>query len=128
MSRFFQTVHPLAPTIPNIVAHYSDRSPHSILHLREDTISQLLTASNVRPGGRYLVVDDTGGLIVAAVLERMGCEGRIMQFTENDSPPAWSLLNVMNFSERELDCVKWLSWLEADEEYEKRELPRVTVG
>jgi hypothetical protein len=56
------------------------------------------------------------------VMERMGCEGRIMTFVESDSPPAWGVLGVMNFSPRELDCVRWMTWLEADEEYERREL------
>jgi tRNA (adenine-N(1)-)-methyltransferase non-catalytic subunit len=120
VDRFFQTVHPLAPSTPNIVNHYALRSPHSILHLREDTLSQLLVLSNTRPGGRYLVVDDTGGLVTAAMMDRMGCDGRILTFTDSDSPPAWGVLSVMNFGEREMECVKWLSWLEMDEAYERR--------
>jgi tRNA (adenine-N(1)-)-methyltransferase non-catalytic subunit len=92
------------------------------MYLREDTLSQLLTVSNVRPDGRYLVVDDTGGLVTAAIADRMGCEGRIMLFTDADSPPAWGVLNVMNFGERELSVIKWLNWMEADEEYSRRTL------
>lgn len=53
-------------------------------------------------------------------MERMGCQGRIMTFTESDSPPAWGILATMNFSEREMECVKWLNWMEADEEYQRR--------
>ena len=120
-SRFSQTVHPLAPTTANITTHYLTRSPQTIFHLREDTISQLLSLANIRPGGRYLIVDDTGGLVTAAVLDRMACQGRIMTFTDNDSPPSWSVLQVMNFSEEQLACVKWLTWLEAEEDYVKRE-------
>jgi len=66
------------------------------------------------------VVDDTGGLITAAILDRMGAEGRILVFTENDSPPAWGVLGVMNFGEKELSCIKWINWMAADEEYLKR--------
>ncbi|KAK4688605.1 tRNA (adenine58-N1)-methyltransferase non-catalytic subunit, partial [Tremellales sp. Uapishka_1] len=117
--KFYQTIHPLAPSIPNIVDHYSTRAPSSILHLRNDTLSQLLLHANVRPGGRYLVVDDTGGLVTAAILERMGCEGRILLFTESDSPPAWGVLSVMNIGEKELECVKWVNWMEAEEDYER---------
>lgn len=58
--------------------------------------------------------------MTAAMMERMGCEGRIMTFTENDSPPGWGVLGIMNFSERELDCVRWLNWMEADETYQRR--------
>lgn len=102
-----------------MVNHYAQRAAQSILFLREDTLSQLLNLSNVRPGGSYLVVDDTGGLVTAALADRMGCDGRILLFTDADSPPAWGVLNVMNFSERELACIKWLSWMEADEGYER---------
>lgn len=92
------------------------------MYLREDTLSQLLVLANIRPGGRYLVVDDTGGLVTAAIMERMACRGRIMTFTENDSPPAWGVLSTMNFSEREMECVQWLNWMEADEDYQRRKL------
>ena len=67
-----------------------------------------------------MIVDDAGGLVTAAVLERMGCEGRILTFTDADSPPAWGVMNAMNFGEKELECVKWLNWLEAEEVYERR--------
>ena len=125
--RFYQTIHPLAPSALNIVNHYALRSPQSILHLRDDTLSQLLVLSNVCPGGRYLVVDETGGLVTAALLDRMGCDGRILTFTESDSPPAWGVLNVMNYDERELSCVKWLNWLEMDEAYERREMVSISL-
>lgn len=72
-----------------------------------------------------MVVDDTGGLVTAAILERMGCMGRIMTFTDADSPPAWGVLNTMNFGQRELACVKWLNWLQAEENYEPREYSRL---
>lgn len=88
--------------------------------MREDTMSQLLNLSNVRPDGRYLVVDDTGGLVTAAILDRIGCQGRIMTFVDADSPPGWGVLSTMNFSQDELACVKWLSWHEAEEDYVKR--------
>ncbi|WWC92299.1 uncharacterized protein L201_007253 [Kwoniella dendrophila CBS 6074] len=117
--KFSTTVHPLSPTVPNILLHYSERSPSSIMNLRTDTLSQLLNMSNIRPEGRYLVVDDTGGLITSAILERIGSIGKIINFTNSDSPPSWSILQSMNFSERELECVKWLNWMEAQEDYER---------
>lgn len=58
--------------------------------------------------------------MTAAAMERIGCTGRIMTFTDADSPPAWGVLNTMNFTERELGCVKWLSWLQAEEDYVPR--------
>ncbi|WVW80830.1 hypothetical protein I302_102819 [Kwoniella bestiolae CBS 10118] len=122
--KFSTTVHPLSPSLPNVIHHYSERSPTSILHLRVDTLSQLLNMANIRPGGRYLVVDDTGGLVTAAILERMGSEGKILSFNNSDSPPAWSILQSMNISERELKEVKWLNWMEAQEDYERPPPPQ----
>ena len=120
--KYSQSITPMAPSIPNILKHHSERSPQSILHLRDDTMSQMLVVSNVRPEGRYLMVDDTGGLVTAAVLERMGAQGRILTFTENDSPPAWGVLQTMNFGSRELECIKSINWMEAEEGYERRKL------
>lgn len=120
ISRYLQSIHPIAPSAYNIAKHQFARLPQSILHLRDDTLSQLLSLSNVRPGGRYMVVDDTGGLVTAAILERMGCVGRVMTFTDADSPPAWGVLNTMNFSERELACCKWLNWFQAEESWAPR--------
>lgn len=60
--------------------------------------------------------------MTAAIADRMGCEGRIMLFTDADSPPAWGILNVMNYGERELSFIKWLNWMEAEEAYRRREL------
>lgn len=72
--------------------------PTSIQSLREDSFSQLLQNGNVRPGGRYLVVDDTGGLVLGGMIERMGGRGRILTLTDSDSPPTYHILqNQMNF-------------------------------
>lgn len=41
-----------------------------------DSLSQMLSAANVRSGGNYLVVDNQCGLLSAAVLERLIGDGR----------------------------------------------------
>jgi tRNA (adenine-N(1)-)-methyltransferase non-catalytic subunit len=59
------------------------KDPNKIMELRDEMIGLLgcwgnvhhagnLQLDDVKPGGRYLVVDDTGGLVVAAMAERMG--------------------------------------------------------
>ena len=40
--------------------------------IRADALSQMLNLVSVRPGGRYLVVDEASGVLVAGVLERLG--------------------------------------------------------
>ncbi|KAH0610951.1 uncharacterized protein H6S33_011378 [Morchella sextelata] len=48
------------------------KEPQKILDLRDETLGLMLSLGNVHYGGRWLVVDETGGLLVAAVAERMG--------------------------------------------------------
>lgn len=94
------------------------RSPHNILSLRRDTLSQLLNLASIRPGGRYLVVDDTSGLVLASILERMGGQGRILVLTDNESPPAWPILEAMNFPKSIIEnCIGYLNWAQAEEDY-----------
>ena len=43
ISRYLQSIHPIAPSAYNIAKHQFARLPQSILHLRDDTLSQLLS-------------------------------------------------------------------------------------
>jgi tRNA (adenine-N(1)-)-methyltransferase non-catalytic subunit len=117
-SRYTQAVTPLAPTLNNMIDYHLARAPQNILSIRRDTISQLLNLASIRPGGRYLLVDDTSGLVLAAILERMGGSGRIMVLSENESPPAWPILESMNFGKAIVQkCVGSLNWAQAEEDY-----------
>ncbi|KAJ9103294.1 hypothetical protein QFC21_002717 [Naganishia friedmannii] len=116
--KYSMAVTPLAPTPNNLIDYYNLRTPATILSLRRDTLSQLLNLSNIRPGGRYLVVDDAGGLLIGSILERLGGHGRIFALTDSDSPPGWPVLEAMNFERKVLDrCLGWLNWSLASEEY-----------
>lgn len=69
-------VTPLPPTIHNICQYWHDLEPRKIRELRPDTLAQMLTLANIRPGCRVLVVDDASGLLVASVAERLGGEAQ----------------------------------------------------
>ena len=86
MRRF--TVLPLdVPTLTRYLT--AERDPTRIMELREETVSLMVSWANVhwnegsewygtggeqvqRGNGRWLVVDETGGFVVAAIAERMG--------------------------------------------------------
>jgi Gcd10p family len=56
--------------------------------MRVDTLSQMMNLGNVRPGGRYIVVDDASGIVVSAVLERLGGQSlthHASRFSESSS-------------------------------------------
>ena len=52
-----------------------------IRDIRVDTLGQMLNLAGVRPGGRFIVVDEASGLLVTAVLERVGSERAIHALT-----------------------------------------------
>lgn len=58
----------------NICQYWFDKDPNRVLFLRPDSLAQMITFANVRSGQRFIIVDGSGGLILAAVLDRL--EGR----------------------------------------------------
>mmetsp|Transcript_84 Transcript_84/g.286 ORF Transcript_84/g.286 Transcript_84/m.286 type:complete len:675 (+) Transcript_84:222-2246(+) len=82
-----------------------------------DVLPQVLAMGNVQAGARPLVVDSTEGIIIGAMLERMGGFGRLysghfdtgwsdlrmLQFF-NPSPEQISCLREVNLSELVQDC------------------------
>lgn len=76
-AKYLQLFTPLEPTVHQIAEFNYDRQPSKTRELRPDTLANMLAMANVRPGSRLLVVEDLGGLVVAAAVERMGgaCNG-----------------------------------------------------
>lgn len=58
----------------NICEYNFEKQADKIRQLRPDSLSQIMTMANVRPGGKLLVIDDVHGMVVAAAVERMGGE------------------------------------------------------
>jgi len=86
--------------------------------MRIDTLSQMMNLGNVRPGGRYIVVDEASGMVVSALLERLGGNGRLITICDVDSPPAYPVMTQMNFpKELTADVLSSLNWATADEAY-----------
>lgn len=56
----------------NVCDYWFRKDPQRVRFLRPDALSQVVTLGNIYPGQRFIVVDDTGGLILAAVLDRLG--------------------------------------------------------
>eukprot|EP01024_Parvocaulis_polyphysoides_P044874 TRINITY_DN415_c0_g1_i1.p1 TRINITY_DN415_c0_g1~~TRINITY_DN415_c0_g1_i1.p1 ORF type:complete len:552 (+),score=70.10 TRINITY_DN415_c0_g1_i1:123-1658(+) len=72
------------PTAWSISEVYYRKNPARVYNLRSDTLSMLLSAANVRAGGRLLVIDACVGLVTGASLERMGGQGLVCQVQFND--------------------------------------------
>ncbi|KAL4070689.1 Gcd10p family-domain-containing protein [Scleroderma citrinum] len=114
-SKCFETIE---PTVYSICDYWFKKDHHRIRDIRVDTLSQMLNLANVRPGGRYIIVDEASGLIVAAVLDRLGGECRIISINDSDSPPAYPVLNLMNYDRKSLASVlATLNWATAQEDH-----------
>lgn len=69
----------LKPNIKFLMEMYYAKGPVKNGCLRTDSLSQLLTLCNVMAGGDYMVVDSNLGILSAALMERTGGQGHIVQ-------------------------------------------------
>lgn len=97
----------------------------------------MLTLANVHPHGRYLVVDDGGGIVVSGVIERLGGQwttyqvsfvphmqyqrlgtGRILAIGDSESPPVYHIMSQMNYPSSYIDNVFCsINWAYTDESW-----------
>ncbi|XP_030413895.1 tRNA (adenine(58)-N(1))-methyltransferase non-catalytic subunit TRM6 isoform X1 [Gopherus evgoodei] len=65
---------------------YYAREPGKINHLRYDTLAQMLTLGNIRAGNKMIVMETCAGLVLGAIMERMGGYGSIIQMYPGGGP------------------------------------------
>ncbi|KAG8907198.1 tRNA (adenine(58)-N(1))-methyltransferase non-catalytic subunit trm6 [Tulasnella sp. 417] len=117
-AKFLQGFSILEPNMFNICEYWFVKDPQRVRGIRADSLGQMMSFGNIRPGARVLVVDDTGGLLVAAVLERLGGEGRLLTITDSESPPTYHVVEQLNLNTTEAaGIMTYLSWAEIDEEW-----------
>jgi len=63
--------------LDNLVETYFLKNPQYILNFRYDSLALFLHHSFVYPSSRALLFDNTHGLILAGLRERLGTEGEI---------------------------------------------------
>ncbi|EMC97179.1 hypothetical protein BAUCODRAFT_575021 [Baudoinia panamericana UAMH 10762] len=87
-NKYLRRFMALPMDIGNIITYITEKEPHRILDIREEALGLVCAWSNAHVtsveldnndteassarSGRWLVVDETGGLLVAALAERMG--------------------------------------------------------
>lgn len=70
--RFSKTFATIEPTLLNVCEYWYTKDQSRLRDIRADALSQMLNLASVRPGGRYIVVDEASGILVAGVLDRLG--------------------------------------------------------
>lgn len=105
--------------LSQLLQYYIDKDLQKVLDMSEETLGMLLSHANVRPGGNYLVIDDTAGVIVYAMLERMQGQGSILLIHENEHANLASMRHSDysdEFQERMIKTVSWLQFMEPENE------------
>ncbi|KAJ6520121.1 Gcd10p-domain-containing protein [Mycena sanguinolenta] len=116
-AKYSKTFTTIEPTLFNVCEYWFQKDPARIRDIRVDALSQILNMANIRPGGRYLAVDDASGLVVSGILDRMGGQGRLITICSTESPPAYPVMVPMNFTSETVAPLSSLNWAAADRNY-----------
>lgn len=105
--------------LSQLLQYYIEKDLQKVLDMSEETLGFLLSHANIRPGGNYLVVDDTAGVVVYAMLERMQGQGSIMLVHENEHANLAALRHLdysEEFQQKMIKTVSWLQFIEPENE------------
>ncbi|XP_076317586.1 tRNA methyltransferase 6 non-catalytic subunit isoform X2 [Tachypleus tridentatus] len=84
--KYMNYVTILEPTTRLLSEMYFSQGPLKICNLRIDSLAQMLAMCNVMSRGQYIVFDSCFGLLTAAVLERLGDSGCVVQVYPGPGP------------------------------------------
>lgn len=84
--KYENSVTLLKPSCRILAMMYHGREPGKICHLRYDTLAQMLTLANIHAGSKVLVFETCAGLVLGAVMERMGGYGSVVQMYPGGGP------------------------------------------
>jgi len=103
--KYHQYILVRKPSIRLLMEITYKADPMKLLNLRVDTLSQILTMTNVHSGGRYLVYE-TGaqGLVVSSVLERVGARGSVTHIYQTGQPQT-NCLAAMDYPQDVMDSL-----------------------
>ncbi|KAF8515843.1 Gcd10p family-domain-containing protein [Hysterangium stoloniferum] len=117
-AKYSKTFTTLEPTLYHVADYWFTKDANRVREIRPDALAQMLSLANIHPGGRYLVVDDGGGLLVAGILERMGGKGRLLTIGDVETTPVYHVLTHMNFPESYFAGVlRSTNWAYTDEDW-----------
>ena len=86
------------PSARRICEAYFSKTPQKIGFLRMDTMSLMLSLANVGSYGEVLVMDMVGGLLTAAVAERIGGFGSVLSVYYTNKPPPLDIVGLLNLN------------------------------
>jgi len=79
-----------------------------IMNLREDTLGQMLSFSNVSAGSQVLVFDTVMNIVTGSLAQRMGGYGKVFCIYTGQQPSCIDMLERYNLTFTEIHSIKWL--------------------
>ncbi|KAK9447701.1 Gcd10p family-domain-containing protein [Limtongia smithiae] len=107
--KFIRRFTPCSVGSSELIEYFQYKDHHRILELTSESLGLIMSLANVHPGGNYIVVDETGGLVTGAMLERIYTgdgeedDGGSILFVHENEHANLDLLKYMNFSDEVLD-------------------------
>lgn len=95
-----------------LLKYYIEKDLPRMLDLSEETLGLILSYANVRPGGTYLLSDETGGVVLYALMERMQGQGKIIMVHENEHANIIALRHLNYSEELQSSMIKTINWLQ----------------
>ncbi|KAL1131562.1 hypothetical protein AAG570_011179 [Ranatra chinensis] len=93
------------PTMRLLAKIFYDRDQTKVMGLRYDTLSQIITASNIQCDGTYILFESgTQALVGAAILNQLGESGHLINITLGNQAQKQAILG-MNFNKQRLDSL-----------------------
>lgn len=95
----------LRPTSLRLMMEINNKKdPSKFLGMSMDTLSQMVTACNIQPGGNYLTYENGGsGIISAMLLNYLNIAGKVIQIHPGAFPQKSCVLSL-NLSKEKLEC------------------------
>jgi tRNA (adenine-N(1)-)-methyltransferase non-catalytic subunit len=84
------------------------KEPRKMLNMREDTLGQILSYSNVCAGCQVLVMETCMGVVTGALAQRMGGYGKVLSVYSGQQPAYLSMMSRFNLSFAENSSIKWV--------------------
>jgi tRNA (adenine-N(1)-)-methyltransferase non-catalytic subunit len=82
--------------------------PRNLLNMREDTLGQILSYSNVCAGCQVLVFEQCMGVLTGALAHRLGGYGKVLSVYQGQQPSFVEMLQRFNLSFAEQFSIKWV--------------------
>jgi tRNA (adenine-N(1)-)-methyltransferase non-catalytic subunit len=85
-----------------------NKDPRKLMNMREDTLGQILSHSNITAGCQVLLMETGMGVVTGAVAQRIGGYGKILSIYSGQQPTFTDMLAKFNLSFAENHSIKYI--------------------